>query len=81
MIVLIGGVAIGGAIVIETQRSKPDPVMPMPRGPVSQPVPMPQPGGGTAQSIPQPAGEAPPGQIWSREHGHWHDAATGQAPQ
>ena len=22
---------------------------------------------------PQP-GEAPPGKIWSEEHGHWHDA-------
>lgn len=24
---------------------------------------------------PQPPGEAPPGKIWSPEHGHWHDAA------
>lgn len=30
---------------------------------------------------PQPAGDAPPGQVWSAEHGHWHDAATGQAVQ
>lgn len=22
---------------------------------------------------PQPAGEAPPGKVWSSEHGHWHD--------
>ena len=20
-------------------------------------------------------GEAPPGKVWSTEHGHWHDAA------
>lgn len=23
---------------------------------------------------PQPAGEAPPGKVWSYEHGHWHNA-------
>ena len=23
---------------------------------------------------PQPPGEAPPGKVWSVEHGHWHDA-------
>ena len=28
---------------------------------------------------PQP-GPAPPGQVWSTEHGHWHDARTGQQP-
>ena len=21
----------------------------------------------------QPPGEAPPGKVWSPEHGHWHD--------
>jgi hypothetical protein len=26
------------------------------------------------QNIPQPAGPAPPGKVWSSEHGHWHDA-------
>ena len=24
-------------------------------------------------STPQPAGEVPPGKVWSTEHGHWHD--------
>lgn len=24
--------------------------------------------------VPQPPGEAPPGKVWSPEHGHWHDA-------
>jgi hypothetical protein len=24
---------------------------------------------------PQPPGAAPPGKVWSVEHGHWHDAA------
>ncbi|MEQ8302685.1 MAG: SEC-C metal-binding domain-containing protein [Cyclobacteriaceae bacterium] len=23
---------------------------------------------------PAPEGEAPPGKVWSYEHGHWHDA-------
>ncbi|HCM76148.1 MAG TPA: hypothetical protein DIS90_07185 [Cytophagales bacterium] len=23
---------------------------------------------------PQPEGEAPPGKVWSYEHGHWHNA-------
>lgn len=23
---------------------------------------------------PPPSGEAPPGKVWSYEHGHWHDA-------
>jgi SEC-C motif len=26
----------------------------------------------------QPAGAAPPGKVWSTEHGHWHDAAPRQ---
>lgn len=25
----------------------------------------------------QPPGPAPEGKVWSKEHGHWHDAATG----
>jgi hypothetical protein len=28
---------------------------------------------------PQPPGEAPPGKVWSVEHGHWHDAPVAQA--
>ena len=27
----------------------------------------------------QPPGPAPPGQVWSAEHGHWHDINTGNA--
>ena len=23
--------------------------------------------------VPAPPGEAPPGKVWSSEHGHWHD--------
>src|SRR5688572_23544542 len=29
---------------------------------------------------PQPPGEAPPGKVWSVEHGHWHDAPAGAPP-
>jgi hypothetical protein len=28
---------------------------------------------------PQPPGEAPPGKVWSAEHGHWHDAPVAVA--
>lgn len=28
---------------------------------------------------PQPPGEAPPGKVWSVEHGHWHDAPVALA--
>lgn len=42
------------------------------RAPLSLPVPLTAPGTLT----PQPPGEAPPGKVWSPEHGRWHDAAT-----
>lgn len=32
-----------------------------------------------APNTPQPPGEAPPGKVWSPEHGHWHDAAPAPA--
>ena len=28
----------------------------------------------TPFNAPQPDGPPPPGKVWSREHGHWHDA-------
>jgi hypothetical protein len=40
------------------------------------PTPVPAAGGLT----PQPAGEAPPGKVWSPEHGHWHDAPGSAGP-
>jgi len=66
---VIGGVAIAGAVFIEMDRSKPAATPPsyVPGYLPTQP--------------PQSPGEAPPGKVWSPEHGHWHDAATGQAPQ
>lgn len=29
---------------------------------------------GAFTPAPPPAGEAPPGKVWSYEHGHWHNA-------
>jgi len=29
---------------------------------------------------PQPPGAAPPGKVWSVEHGHWHDAPVAAKP-
>ena len=28
-----------------------------------------------------PPGPAPPGKVWSSEHGHWHDAPVTSIPQ
>jgi len=28
----------------------------------------------------QPPGDAPPGKVWSPEHGHWHDAPVALTP-
>jgi hypothetical protein len=30
---------------------------------------------------PQPPGPAPAGQVWSAEHGHWHNVTTGTSGQ
>ncbi|MBI2213940.1 MAG: SEC-C domain-containing protein [Acidobacteria bacterium] len=42
-------------------------------------VPLNKPGAGLPVNIPQPNGPVPAGKVWSPEHGHWHDATTGQA--
>lgn len=33
-----------------------------------------------SSSFSQPPGAAPPGKVWSPEHGHYHDAPQGQSP-
>ncbi len=33
-----------------------------------------------ARSATPPPGEAPPGKVWSPEHGHWHNISTNSAP-
>jgi len=33
-------------------------------------------GGARFRPGPPPRGPAPPGKVWSTEHGHWHDAPT-----
>ena len=35
---------------------------------------------GQFRPAPQPPGEAPPGKVWSVEHGHWHDAPVALTP-
>jgi hypothetical protein len=35
---------------------------------------------GQFKPAPQPPGEAPPGKVWSVEHGHWHDAPAAVTP-
>jgi len=35
---------------------------------------------GQFKPAPQPPGEAPPGKVWSVEHGHWHDAPVALTP-
>ena len=33
----------------------------------------------TARSATPPPGDAPPGKVWSPEHGHWHNISTNSA--
>jgi len=52
------------------------------RTPTGQQGPLP---GQTGQNVPEPPGQAPPGKVWSPEHGHYHDVnspagATPSAP-
>lgn len=44
------------------------PALPFPRAAMAQTGPT---------LTPQPPGPVPEGKVWSPEHGHWHDAATG----
>jgi hypothetical protein len=37
-------------------------------------------GGKPVTALTAPPGPAPAGQVWSAEHGHWHDVKTGAAP-
>lgn len=37
-------------------------------------------GGKPVSALAAPPGPAPAGQVWSAEHGHWHDVNTGAAP-
>jgi hypothetical protein len=85
-VALVGGVAIAGAVVLETTRE--EPVAETPRMPAPMPTPMitpnmtpvGQPGGAAQTFVPQPPGEAPPGKVWSPTCGHWHDLPAGTPP-
>jgi SEC-C motif len=67
LLAAIGVIAAVGAVASLINRNKP--ATPAPRGVA----------GPSTAGRPQP-GPAPPGQVWSTEHGHWHDARTGQQP-
>jgi hypothetical protein len=83
-----GGVVIGSASTYILTRPQPDSEpsistsageTPAPQAPPAQTIAMPpQPPFTPPQQqftpAPQPPGEAPPGKVWSPEHGHWHDA-------
>ncbi len=45
--------------------------------PASTPVQWPAPVTTSTALTPQPPGPVPEGKVWSPEHGHWHDIATG----
>jgi hypothetical protein len=62
-VLLIGVVVVGYLALWDNTPPVPDPITPQ-----SQPA-----ASGTPYT-PQPPGEAPPGKVWSAEHGHWHDA-------
>ena len=34
---------------------------------------------GSASNKSNPSGPAPPGKVWSQEHGHWHDAPVSKS--
>lgn len=74
----LGGAALAGAVVLEMTRVEPTPDTPAQRAPAPVPTPMIQ---NATTLTPQPPGEAPPGKVWSPEHGHWHDITPGATPQ
>jgi len=74
----LGGATLAGAVVLEMTRVEPTAEVPVQRAPVSMPAPMVQ---NAATLVPQPPGDAPPGKVWSPEHGHWHDITPGAMPQ
>lgn len=69
LLVVIGAIAAIGVapMIVESNAPKANP---------QQQVAAPRP-----QPKPQPAGQAPPGKVWSEEHGHWHDAAPAAPAQ
>src|SRR5688572_15447442 len=68
---LLVAVAIGKAASDATSRNRakntPETATSAGAMPLAQTRPM-------SGTTPQPPGLAPPGKVWSPEHGHWHDA-------
>ena len=82
---VLGGVIIGSAGTFMFVKPSGAPVTsanPASGGnPQAQPLSVPSmtpaaslPAAQQSTGVPQPPGEAPPGKVWSPEHGHWHDA-------
>jgi hypothetical protein len=71
-----GGVVLGSAVTYSI--TKPQPAQKQSASPLLGEIPQAQTATTPSQPqytpAPQPPGEAPPGKVWSVEHGHWHDA-------
>jgi len=72
-----GGAVIGSAathFLSKPQAAPKQSISPLLETPQAQTVTVPP----TQQytPAPQPPGKAPPGKVWSVEHGHWHDAPS-----
>jgi hypothetical protein len=84
MIVLaaIGGIVIGSASTyfLTQPATAPTPSSAAAPGGVLPVQTTPAAAQGQFTPAPQPPGEAPPGKVWSPEHGHWHDAPAGVTP-
>ncbi len=76
-----GGVVIGSTgtyILTQPQAGTEQPALSITGAPTpTQPI-IPSAPGSQYTPAPQPPGEAPPGKVWSVEHGHWHDAPVTQ---
>jgi len=77
LIAALGGAAIAGAVVFEMTRPSSKPEVTAPTGSVPMTMPVTPSLGNTPAYTPAPPGEAPPGKVWSPEHGHWHDITPG----
>lgn len=77
VIAAVGGATIAGAVVMQMTRPPAAPQIAAPR----VPAPVSMPAAPAPTFTPQPPGEAPPGKVWSPEHGHWHDLPPTQPPQ
>lgn len=82
MIIGIGVAVVAIAAVAMLREDQAPPVQSAQTRPMTPPAPG-SPAGNTARPLTQgantqqPPGQAPPGKVWSAEHGHYHDAPGG----